>query len=323
VHPELFRIPFTDLTVKSYGLLMVCGFVAAIFIIRRLSRSMGQKNTEHITTAALYSLIAGVVGARLFYVVHYWQQFRGGRLIDIFAVWNGGLELLGGVFLAIFIIVLYLRTQKLPIRRYLDILAIGLMLALVFGRLGCLLNGCCFGKPADSVISIRFPYGSLAYQSQVRPDFARHREKPYIELPDDFFNIDNNYYYLKPYDLLNSQEKFEVTQGPYRCRPVWPTQIFESISALIGCILLYIHRKRGIRLQSIGETIPIFFRPGVTFALMFVIYGIMRFFIEFLRDDNPFQANGLTISQNLSIAMVLGGFLLIWLFGKAKPDKII
>ncbi|MDP2933410.1 MAG: prolipoprotein diacylglyceryl transferase, partial [bacterium] len=159
---------------------------------------------------------------------------------------------------------------------------------------------------------------------QVRPDFARQRENPYLELPTDFFSIDNNNYsYLKPYDLLNSQQKFEVTQGPYRCLPVWPTQIFESISALIGCVLLYIHRKRGIRLQSIGETIPIFFRPGVTFALMFVIYGIMRFFIEFLRDDNPFQANGLTISQNLSIAMVLGGFLLIWLFGKTKPDKII
>ncbi|MFA5293585.1 MAG: prolipoprotein diacylglyceryl transferase [Phycisphaerae bacterium] len=323
MHPELFRIPFTDLTVKSYGLLMVCGFVAAIFIIRRLSRSMGQKNTEHITTAALYSLIAGIVGARLFYVVHYWQQFRGARLIDIFAVWNGGLELLGGVFLSIFVIVLYLWTQKLPVRRYLDILAIGLMLALVFGRIGCFLNGCCFGKPTSCPFSVRFPYGSLAYQSQVRPDFSRNREKPHIELPDDFFNIDNGYYYLKPKDLLNPQEKFEVTRGPYRCLPVWPTQIFESISALLGCILLYIHRKRGIRLQSIGKTIPFFFRPGITFALMFIVYGIMRFFIEFLRDDNPFQANGLTISQNLSIAMLLGGFLLIWLFGKAKPDKLI
>ena len=76
MHPELFRIPFIPLTVTSYGVMMVCGFIAAIYIIRRLSRGMGE-NAEHVTTAALYSLIAGIAGARIFYVVHYWQQFRG------------------------------------------------------------------------------------------------------------------------------------------------------------------------------------------------------------------------------------------------------
>jgi prolipoprotein diacylglyceryltransferase len=48
----------------------------------------------------------------------------------------------------------------------------------------------------------------------------------------------------------------------------------------------------------------------------------MRFFIEFLRDDNPIQADGLTVSQNLSIALVIANVFLIWLFAKMKPDKL-
>ena len=323
MHPELFRIPFTQLTVKSYGVLMVCGFICAIYIIRRLSRGMGE-NAEHVTTAALYSLIAGVVGARIFYVIHYWRQFKGKGLIELFAVWKGGLELLGGVLLAILIIVLYLRAKKLPVRRYLDILGVGLMLALAFGRLGCFFNGCCFGKPANSFISVRFPYGSLAYESQVRPDPARNRQKPYIELPPDFFDyvMEDSAFYLKPFDKLTPQQKFEVIEGPYRPLPVWPTQLFESASALVAAILLYLHRKKGIALQNSGGTLPVLFRPGVTFALMFIIYGSMRFFIEFLRDDNPIQPDGLTVSQNLSIALVLANLFLIWLFAKMKPDKL-
>jgi phosphatidylglycerol:prolipoprotein diacylglycerol transferase len=325
MHPELFRIPFTELTVKSYGVMMVCGFIAAIFVIRRLSRGMGE-NAEHVTTAALYSLIAGVVGARAFYVIHYWEQeFKGKGIVKMFAVWEGGLELLGGVLLAIFIIVIYLWAKKLPVRRYLDILGVGLMLALVFGRLGCFLNGCCFGKPTNFFISVRFPYDSLSYRSQVRPDPTRGREKPYIDLPVDFFDYvkEANEFYLKPFDRLTAQQRFEVAEGPFRCLAVHPTQIYESLSALVGCILLYLHRKRGIALEKQDKKIPFFFRSGVTFALMFIIYGSMRFFLEFLRDDNPIQADGLTVSQNLSIVLVAVSFGLIWLFTKMKPDKFV
>ncbi len=63
--PELFEIPFTPLTVKSYGLMMVIGFLAAVSLIRHLSRNI-TPDPQLITNAALYSLIGGVVGARLF-----------------------------------------------------------------------------------------------------------------------------------------------------------------------------------------------------------------------------------------------------------------
>ncbi|MDD5134985.1 MAG: prolipoprotein diacylglyceryl transferase, partial [Phycisphaerae bacterium] len=225
-----------------------------------------------------------------------------------------------------------LRAQKLPVRRYLDILAIGLMLALVFGRIGCFLNGCCFGKPTNSCISIRFPYGSLAYNSQIHSDYARGRENPHLDLPADYFGYVNDAnqwtdapeqfkynYFLKPKELLTTQQKVEVSKdGPYCCLAVYPTQIYESLSALAGCLLLYLHRKKGMRLQKKGGRVPFFFRSGITFGLLFIVYGTMRFLIEFLRDDNPIGANGLTISQNLSIALFILSILLIIVFGKMK-----
>ena len=316
MHPELFKIPFTELGVKSYGLMMVLGFLAAMFIIRRFSRQMGH-NAEHITTAALYSLICGVVGARVFYVVHYWDQFRERGLLDMFAVWKGGLELLGGVVLAILVIAIYLRAKNLPVRRYLDILAMGLMLALAFGRIGCILNGCCFGRPTTCPIGIRFPYFSPAYLSQTMPDLARNRAEPYLTLPAEFF-IDG---YLRSYKDLTDEQKFEVTKGKYRCLPVHPTQLYSSALALLVCLILYLFWRWGRGVEKKGEKTPAIAKSGSTFALMFILYSICRFFLEFVRDDNPFGADGLTISQNLSIVMFIFGFVLLAIFAKMKPEK--
>ncbi|MGE5296668.1 MAG: prolipoprotein diacylglyceryl transferase family protein, partial [Solirubrobacterales bacterium] len=89
MHPELFEIPIVHLTVKSYGFMMVLGFLAGVTVIRYLSRHF-TRDPQHITNAALYSLIAGVAGARAFFVIHYYDQFRG-NWGSLFAIWNGGL----------------------------------------------------------------------------------------------------------------------------------------------------------------------------------------------------------------------------------------
>jgi phosphatidylglycerol:prolipoprotein diacylglycerol transferase len=325
MYPELFEIPFIHLTVKSYGTMMVIAFLAAITLIRRLSRSF-TPDPQYITNAALYSLIAGVVGARLFYVIHYFAQFKG-HLLSVFAIWKGGLELLGGVLSAIVVIGFYCRYHKLPVRRYLDILAIGLMLALVFGRIGCFLNGCCFGKPTKLPWGVRFPYGSYAYSSQVAPNQERNRPEPQLELPDDFFGCyfeDGGMFCgLKPYkDLTSEQKKYLVYKNVYRSLPVHPTQLYSSVNGGILALILYLFRRRSQKAESFKERRKLFTKPGCTFGLMFIIYGITRFFMEFLRDDNPFGFNGLTISQNIGIAMVVFGALLMMIFEKMKPDSL-
>ena len=324
MYPELFEIPFIHLTVKSYGLMMVIGFLAAVFLIRHLSRNI-TPNPQLITNAALYSLIAGVAGARLFFVVHHFNKFQKDPL-SVFAIWQGGLELLGGVILAIAVIFFYLWHHKLPIRRYLDILAVGLMLALVFGRIGCLLNGCCFGKPTNLPWAVRFPYGSHAYRSQINPDSARNRPDPHLKLPADFFSYVEEdglwYLRLKPYELLTQQQKHMVDKGPYRCLPVHPTQLYSSANGVVLCLILYAFWRRTPKTGNAKRPKRPFSKPGCTFGLMFVLYGITRFLLEFLRDDNPFEFDSITISQNISIALIVLGAVLMVIFERIKPEAL-
>ena len=328
MHPELFEIPFIHLTIKSYGLMMVIGFLLAVSLIRHLSRDI-TPDPQLITNAALYSLIGGVVGARLFYVVHYWEHFKD-NWPSVFAIWQGGLEILGGVILAVTIIFLYLCYHKLPIRRYLDILAIGLLLALVFGRIGCFINGCCFGKPTNLPWAVRFPYGSHACYSQVNADLARNRPEPQLQLPREYFShVDaNGLSYPKPYEDLTQEQKAEVTKGKYRCLPVHPTQLYSSAIGGILCLILYLFWRRSQNPPGSKSHNRLFAKPGQIFSLMFILYGISRFFIEFLRNDNPFEYSwwaiykGGTVSQNLGIYMTIFGLVLMIIFQRMKSKAL-
>ncbi len=320
MYPELFEIPFTHLTVKSYGLMMVIGFLMAVALIRRLSRDI-TPDPQMITNAALYSLIAGVLGARLFYVIHYFEKFKG-DLLSTFAIWQGGLELLGGVVLAVLVIFIYLRHHKLPIRRYLDILAVALFLALAFGRIGCLLNGCCFGKPATVPWAVQFPYGSPAHRSQVQPNPQRNRPDLQLTIPEQFFTFvredDGLYRTLKTYDQLTPDLQTRVDAGEFRPLPVHPTQLYSSANAGLCFFLLYLFWRRSQTALKSGNTSKPLIKPGCVFALMLILYGLSRFLLEFIRDDNPFEFDSLTISQNIGIALILFGFALVVLFTRFK-----
>ena len=299
--------------------MMVIGFLAAVSLIRRLSRSF-TPNPQYITNAALYSLIGGVAGARLFYVIHYYDDFRD-NLLSVFAIWQGGLELLGGVVLAIVIIFFYLLYHKLPVRRYLDVLAIGLMLALVFGRIGCFLFGCCYGKPTNLPWGVRFPYDSFAYLSQIAPKLERNRLLPQLQLPSDYFADSNSARLLKPYQQLTDEQKREVTKGRYRCLPVHPTQLYESAGAAVMCLMLYLFWRRTGNSESSSNPNRFLGKPGQTFALMFILYSIARFLMEFLRDDNPFELDNLTISQLIVIPMLTFGLILIVIFQTMRTEQ--
>lgn len=304
---------------------MVIGFIAGFFLVRRLSRDISP-DPQLITNLALYALIPGVAGARAFFVVHHLGQFQG-HLTSVFAVWEGGLEFYGGVICAIVVIILYLWRHKLPIRRFLDILAIGLMLGLAFGRIGCFLNGCCFGKPTDLPWAVRFPYGSFAYRSQVYPDYARDRSEPHRRLPDEFFDYHADVTVpgktLKPYERLSEQQKQMLkANNQLRSLPVHPTQLYSSTNAALLCFILYIIWRRSPKRRNSGSTKRLSTKPGLAFSSAFILYGIARFFLEIFRDDNPFEVDSLTISQLLSIASIALGAVLIAMLYSIKPKPL-
>jgi phosphatidylglycerol:prolipoprotein diacylglycerol transferase len=250
----------------------------------------------------------------------------------MFAVWQGGLEFYGGVIFAIPVIVLYSRRHKLPIRRCLDIMAIALMLGLSFGRLGCFLNGCGFGRQTDLPWAVRFPYDSFAYFSQINANPERNRSEPQLKLPHDEYSSYpdiNTKLYPKPFEELTEQQKFEVTKGKYQCLRIHPTQLYSSANAALLCLLLYLFWRRSQRAAGPGNTRMLLIQPGQTFALAFILYGITRFLIEYLRDDNPFEYawwaiyKGGTVSQNLSIYLVILGVVLMAVFQIAKPNATV
>ncbi len=298
--------------------MMVLGFLTALFLMRRLGRRL-DLDPILLTNAALYSLIAGIIGARVFYVLHHFDQFKG-DLLGVFAIWRGGLEFLGGVVLAMGVLVWYLRHCKLPVRRVLDIMAIGLMAGLMFGRVGCLLNGCCWGKPTALPWGIRFPYRSFAYRSQIEPNPGRGRAEPHLHLPQGYMHFDANEggWSPKRMEWLTEQQRGEVTAGRYRCLPVHPSQSYASLAAVAISGILYTLWRQSL----VSEGARAWWRsPGLVFCLMLILYGLVRYLLELTRDDNPFEIAHLTISQLIGLGMIALGLVLAPVMIKQGPGK--
>lgn len=155
--PTLFHIgPFT---LYSFGLMVILGFLFGAALGSKLARERGLPG-EAFLDGAVYILFAGIAGARLLYVALNWKTFSG-NLLNIGALWQGGMSFHGGVILAILVGVLYLRARKIPLLAMADAAAPGIALGYAIGRIGCFMNGCCYGTPTDLPWGVVFPHSEL------------------------------------------------------------------------------------------------------------------------------------------------------------------
>jgi len=151
------------LQIYSYGVMLFISFIAGIWLVERRARKFGVQSRK-ITDLAMWILLGVVVGARGFYVAFHWPEFRH-DLVGIVAFWRGGLGGLmfyGGFLGALAAGLIYARVSRLPIVKMLDAAAPAIMLGEFFTRIGCFLNGCCFGKPTSGPFGIEFPAHSPA-----------------------------------------------------------------------------------------------------------------------------------------------------------------
>jgi phosphatidylglycerol:prolipoprotein diacylglycerol transferase len=179
MYPILWRIPGIGMNVPGFGLMMMAAFLLAIlWAARRAARS--QANPDVILNCGFIALIGGVVGARVMYVAHYWEHFMAmpSPIVAIIDVRQGGLEVYGGFIAAVGAILVYLWRWGHSIRWYMDIIAPSAALGMAIGRIGCFLNGCCWGGVShDLPWAVTFPFASPPMTQQVK-DRQYDRELP-------------------------------------------------------------------------------------------------------------------------------------------------
>jgi len=164
VLPRLIQIgPFP---LYSFGLMVVLGFIAGVWLATRLAMRRGLPGAV-LMDAAVVILLAGIVGARLLFVLLNWKTFAA-QPWDVFSTWQGGMSFHGGAAAGIFAGVLYARAQSAPVLRLAEAAVPGLALGYAVGRIGCFLNGCCYGEPTT------LPWGIPGAYCQGVRDAALH-----------------------------------------------------------------------------------------------------------------------------------------------------
>lgn len=158
MHPIAFE--WGGLTIHWYGVMVALGFLAGLWTASRRAPRTGIA-AEQILDLGPWLIVGAILGARALYVISYWREsFAGQPLWEIFAIWRGGLVYYGGLIGASLACILYVRRKKLLLWRVADILAPSVALGYVFGRMGCLLNGCCYGRACALPWAIQFPPGN-------------------------------------------------------------------------------------------------------------------------------------------------------------------
>lgn len=158
MHPEIVEIGF--LHVRSYGLMLAVAFLFGTWLSLREARRRGLDG-DKVVNVILVALVAGVLGARLLYVLEHVPEFRR-EWGSVLALWQGGLTLYGGIVAGTFAGLVAARRQGLPMWVTADALTPAIAVGTMFGRVGCYLNGCCYGRPTTLPWGVQFPPDSFA-----------------------------------------------------------------------------------------------------------------------------------------------------------------
>ena len=180
MHPILFELG--PLSVRTYGLLLAVSFLVGIILALRRSRARGLNQNKMINMSLLI-MLSGIVGARIMYVIPHWNEFSANPL-DIISPFQSsgsigltGLTMYGGLIAAVLVSILYLRMNGLSVWKACDAFAPSIALGIGISRVGCFMNGCCFGLPTESALGVVFPAFSAA--GSFYPDVALHPAQLY------------------------------------------------------------------------------------------------------------------------------------------------
>ncbi|MFW6054535.1 MAG: prolipoprotein diacylglyceryl transferase [Thermodesulfobacteriota bacterium] len=152
MHPIL--VDLGPLTVYSYGFFIAAAILLGMGLAMHEARQK-DLNPRLVLDLGFYLILGAVVGSRLLYVLLHPVYFFN-RPLEIVQFWKGGLVFIGGVIVAVIVAWIYLKQKEEPFLDWLDTFAPGAAAGQALGRIGCLMAGCCYGKPADLPWALTF-----------------------------------------------------------------------------------------------------------------------------------------------------------------------
>lgn len=324
------------LPVRGYGVMLMLGVISAVAIANRRIERIGISRDAFLSLA-LWVILGGLIGARLFYVVQKWNELGGATLLEKLKLalqfTEGGLVVYGSVMggmLGLLVWTWNHRVRPIPL---LDAVVPAFFIGLALGRIGCLLNGCCYGGVCDTQLpSIAFPPGSPAYMDQLERGQLLGMRTRKLGDAQEIESVDAQSWaasrgvqsgqFLKKVDVFvmppspsrptapPELEASVVVDGsalgvpsqvfPRQSLPVHPSQIYAAISGLVLCLWTL----------SIGPWVQ---KPGLVFGAGLIGYGIIRILEEIIRvDELGVFGTPLSISQWVSVFGIAAGILILF-----------
>ncbi|MFB3853382.1 MAG: prolipoprotein diacylglyceryl transferase [Vicinamibacterales bacterium] len=257
MYPRLVEIG--PITVYSYGLLLAVAFLAGLQLARIRATRLGL-DRERVLDLGIFIIIAAVIGGKLLLLATDLRSFLD-RPSEILSLARSGGVFYGGLILAVLVSLWYMRRHDMPLWPTCDAFAPGIALGHAVGRVGCVLAGCCYGRPTSA------PWGIV---------FTDPFTASYVGTPLDV--------------------------------PLHPVQLYESAAELAILVAL-------LALERHGRTVA-----GRTFWTYVLLYGVVRFALEFFRGDERGIVIGFSTSQFISMILVpLSAGMLVWLARRRAP----
>jgi phosphatidylglycerol:prolipoprotein diacylglycerol transferase len=344
------------IAVRGFGVMFVLATIAGVGLSAWRAWQAGI-DPEVIYSLAFLMFIAGLIGARLFYVVPNWREFQqptfAASVGSLLNFTKGGLVVYGSVIAGLPVGIWYLHRRGLPILLLADIIAPGMILGQAIGRLGCFLNGCCYGG-----VCLTLPW-ALTFPGQPRPPsppYQQHVEQfgwksgVFLdEQPGGEQQGKLRIAYVAPGSpaeqagirtgqepkringvavdsLANARALLKESKGAFEIELAdgsvhrWTLPDGPSRSIPIHPTQIYSAIDAALLALVLWFYFPYRRRDGEVFAILVTIHPISRFLLEIIRDDEQ-DRFGLTTAQWMSLAILATACVLWWYIEKEPRTK--
>jgi phosphatidylglycerol:prolipoprotein diacylglycerol transferase len=344
--------PRHGLPIRGYGMMLLLSVVAGTGLSLRRSKQVGL-DPGVIYTLIFWGFIPGLIGARLFFVVEYWQDFSrptlGATLAEIANLTKGGLVIFGAFLFGMAGFFVYLTKQKLPVLATVDLVSPGMLLGLAIGRIGCLFHGCCYGAECELPWAVTFPATSPPFVNEfergevflqglkidesderatiaaVEPGSPAERAglAAGMEITRINGNVAGNAAQARELlmDVQQHGGTVSIAADAQARAAEWAVSDSPSHTRPLHPTQLYASIGAFLLCLFLLAYDPFRRRDGELLALVLTIHPIDRFLTEFIRTDEPGQwGTGLSIGQIVSLGLFVAGIAL-WIYLSRQPRR--